>query len=522
MGIIIDLVCLVFLFAFLVIRLKYELQMMQQNSYRNERYAKWLTSDIRNINRILITGIFILSCIFINYTWLKIFVSFYAILGIILELKKKYKKVLVYTNRAIRLHITSSLLSLLLITFTFFISKNINFAILAELLLTVLSFAVLIIANIINAPVELAINRRYYNDAKKILSLHKDLIIIGITGSYGKTSTKHYLHRILSEKYNVLMTPGSYNTTLGVVRTIRENLKPYHEVFIVEMGAKQIGDIKAICDLVHPTIGILTSVGAQHLESFKTIENVQKTKFELIDALPEKGLAALNADFEYVVSRKVKNVGTISYYSFFNKDVDYYIENIQYADKGTDFNVRQKDGTTDCLSTKIVGKHNLSNILAGVIVAKYLNVEMNAIKYAVSHIEQVEHRLNIRQTPAGITIIDDAYNSNPNGAEMALEVLKGFQSGQRIVVTPGMIELGNKQFEYNYNFGRQISTSADYAIIIGEYNREAIVRGLRDNSFDNDKLYLATSFDDAMKHLSDKMVKGSVVLYENDLPDTFK
>ena len=522
MSIIIDFLCLVSLLAFLVVRLKYELQMTQQNSYRNERYAKWLKSDIKNINRILIAGIFILSCIFINYTWMKILVSFYSILGIIFELKKKYKKVLVYTNRAIRLYITSSLISLLLITITFFISKNINFALLAGLLLTVLSFAVLIIANLINAPIELAINRRYYNDAKKILSQNKDLIIIGITGSYGKTSTKHYLHRILSEKYNVLMTPGSYNTTLGVVRTIRENLKPYHEVFIVEMGAKQIGDIKEICDLVHPTIGILTSVGEQHLESFKTVDNVQKTKFELIDSLPEKGLAVLNADFEYVVSRKVENVDNISYYSFFNKDVDFYIENIQYSNNGADFTIKQKDGVTDCLSTKIVGKHNLSNILAGIIIAKYLNVEMNAIKYAVSHIEQVEHRLNIRQTPAGITIIDDAYNSNPSGAEMALEVLKGFQSGQRIIVTPGMIELGDKQFDYNYNFGRQISTSADYAVIVGEYNREAIVKGLKDNNFDNDKLYSATSFNDAMKHLNNKLTKGSVVLYENDLPDTFK
>jgi len=522
MSIIIDVFCLVSLFAFLITRIKYELQMMQQNSYRNERYAKWLKSDIRNINRILILGLLILSCIFINYTWLKIFISVYSIIGVIYELKKKYKKVLVYTNRVIRLYITSSLLSLLLISITFCISKNINFAILSVLLLNVLSFAILIIANILIAPVELAINRRYYNDAKRILQQNKGLIIIGITGSYGKTSTKHYLHRILSEKYNVLMTPGSFNTTLGVVRTIREHLKPYHDVFIVEMGAKQIGDIKEICDLVHPATGILTSVGEQHLESFRTVANVQKTKFELIDALPEDGLAVLNADFEHVASRKVENVNEISYYSFFNKDVDFYIENIQYSDKGTDFTIRQKDGATDCFSTKIVGKHNLSNILAGIIVAKNLNVEINAIKYAVSHIEQVEHRLNIRRTPGGITIIDDAYNSNPSGAEMALEVLSGFQSGQRIVVTPGMIELGEKQFDYNYNFGKQISTSADYAVIVGEYNRDAIVKGLKDSNFNNDKLYLAASFNDAMKHLNEKLTKGSVVLYENDLPDTFK
>ena len=137
----------------------------------------------------------------------------------------------------------------------------------------------------------------YINDAKQMLAQMPDLKIIGITGSYGKTSTKHYLNRILSEQFDVLMTPGSFNTPMGVVRTVREMMKPYYYVFIVEMGAKQLGDIKEICDIVHPEIGIVTAVGEQHLESFKSIENVQRTKFELVEALPENGFAVLNDDF---------------------------------------------------------------------------------------------------------------------------------------------------------------------------------------------------------------------------------
>ena len=136
----------------------------------------------------------------------------------------------------------------------------------------------------------------------------KSCFMIGITGSYGKTSTKHYLNRILSEQFEVCMTPGSFNTTMGVIRTIREYLKPYDTVFICEMGAKQPGDIKEICDLVHPSVGIITAVGEQHLESFKTIENVQRTKFELIDSLPADGLAIVNDDFEWVANRKVSDV----------------------------------------------------------------------------------------------------------------------------------------------------------------------------------------------------------------------
>ncbi|MDR1096664.1 MAG: UDP-N-acetylmuramoyl-tripeptide--D-alanyl-D-alanine ligase [Tannerella sp.] len=521
MDTVIPVLCLVSSFAFLMIRFKYELQMMQQNSYRNDRYAKWLKSDLSSINRILISGAFVISAIFLNHTWLKIIITLFSVAGIFYELTRKYKKALVYTHRAIRLHLTASLVSLLSVAAAFFFTGNFNVPLLTVWLLDVLSFAVLMLSNKMNAPVESAINRGYRKDAKRILEQHKDLIVIGITGSYGKTSTKHYLHRILSEKYNVLMTPGSYNTTLGVIRTVREHLKSCHEVFIVEMGAKQTGDIKEICDLVHPSIGILTSVGEQHLESFKTIENVQKTKFELIDSLPENGLAVLNADFEHITSRRVNHVKTF-YYSFSNDRADCHIEDVRYSNSGTSFTVKQKDGTTDSFSTKITGRHNLSDILAGILVAGYLNVEKNATGYAVNHIEQVEHRLNIRQTQAGITIIDDAYNSNPHGAEMALEVLKGFQSGKRIIVTPGMIELGDRQFDCNYTFGKQLSDAADYVIIVGAYNREAIVKGLKDGGFDEEKLYQASSFNDAMKHINPRLAKGDVILYENDLPDTFK
>ena len=121
-----------------------------------------------------------------------------------------------------------------------------------------------------------------------------NITVIGITGSYGKTSVKFYLNKLLSAKYNVLMTPESFNTPLGVVKTIRTSLKATHEIFICEMGAKNINDIKEICDIVHPKHGVITSIGPQHLESFKTVENVVKTKFELADAIDKNGMVFLN------------------------------------------------------------------------------------------------------------------------------------------------------------------------------------------------------------------------------------
>ena len=143
------------------------------------------------------------------------------------------------------------------------------------------------------------ISHGYVKDARRILESMPGLTVIGITGSYGKTSTKNFLHSLLSVKYNVLMTPESYNTTMGVVRTVRERLRPTHQVFIVEMGAKNPGDIREICDLVRPKYGMITSIGEQHLETFKTLDNIIKTKFELADAIPRRD-CLLNLDNRYI------------------------------------------------------------------------------------------------------------------------------------------------------------------------------------------------------------------------------
>ena len=349
-----------------------------------------------------------------------------------------------------------------------------------------------------------------------------DLKIIGITGSYGKTSTKHYLQRILSEQFDTLMTPGSFNTTLGVIRTVREYLKPYNEVFIVEMGAKQKGDIKEICDLVHPSIGIITAVGPQHLESFKTLENVRDTKFELADALPADGLAVLNDDFGMVANRDVTNTHVKRYAVKNTTNASFTAEDIVYSSSGTRFAVRGPEGFEMIVETKLVGECNIANLLAAIIVALELGMNTEKIRYAVSQIEQVEHRLSIKRTPGGVTILDDAFNSNPSGSAMALDVLAMMQGGRRIVVTPGMIELGESQYNLNYQVGRHIAECADLAFVVGLYNREAIVKGICEGGMDESKIHTFNSFAEAQTFLNGNLKSGDFVLYENDLPDTFK
>ena len=275
-------ITLIAFFNFLA-ELRRDLMMMQQNSYRNERYTRWLktSGDTTSWQRLTALCVLLISM----SPFASSIVSFgiiaaFALGPLIYLTTRKYKKPLVWTPRAKRIYSVGIVISALLtLAITLCSQSSGIYSVLYVICLTFLGLYcgshIIIMSSVwLLAPVERRINDGYRNDAARILSSMPGLTVIGITGSYGKTSTKHYLNRILSEQFEVLMTPGSYNTTLGVIRTIRELMKPYTEIFICEMGAKNIGDIKDICDLVHPSIGIVTAVGPQHLESFKTIENV--------------------------------------------------------------------------------------------------------------------------------------------------------------------------------------------------------------------------------------------------------
>ncbi|WP_304506492.1 Mur ligase family protein [Duncaniella muris] len=514
----------------LVFEFRRQLMMLQQNSYRNDRYSRWLSTSQDSTSAMrLVSGAVLLASLstLTPAIWISAgLICAVSLTNTIILVRKKYKKPLVMTRRASRILLTMLLLAAIPTVICLFVcqAQGASLIFVVDIILAAFCFSqsFALVANWLLKPVEANINRKYYQDAERILRGMPDLKIIGVTGSYGKTSTKHYLNRILSEKYDVMMTPGSFNTTMGVIRTVREYLKPYNEVFIVEMGAKQPGDIKEICDLVHPEIGIVTAVGEQHLESFKTIENVQRTKFELIDSLPTDGLAVVNNDFPFVANRKVDNVKCIRYAVSECGPAQYIAEDIRYSAHGTSFTVVTPTGEKFGFSTHLVGECNVSNLLAAIIVALRLEVPIEKIRYAVNDIQQVEHRLNMKRTPGGVTIIDDAFNSNPTGSKMALDVLKMMTGGRRIIVTPGMIELGERQEELNAKFGEYIAGAADIAIIVGHYNREAIISGIKSTDTTSLDVHTVNSFSEAQQLLATTLKPGDTILYENDLPDTFK
>lgn len=506
--------------------------MMQQNSYRPERYMRWLRSSGDTTSYARILGMLVFFGSLATFTiplWGVVLIVVFSAGSAITLFGKKYKKPLVVTARVRRIFGVMALLTLIVsggvFAWAYFQAGGVLNALFYVAVATVglycVSHMIVLAAIWILKPVEARINKGYYDDAARILAGMHGLTVVGITGSYGKTSTKHYLNRILTEHFEVLMTPGSYNTTLGVIRTIREMMKPYTQVFICEMGAKQPNDIKEICDLVHPAVGIVTAVGPQHLESFKTIENVQRTKFELVDALPANGLAVVNNDFPMIASRKVDNVPVVRY-GVTNTDARCVAKDIAYGPTGTDFTMVMADGSEHRFHTRLVGECNVSNLLAAIVVAQHLGVPAEKIRRAVDRIEPVEHRLSMKRTPGGITIIDDAFNSNPSGSSMALDVLSGMTGGKRIVITPGMIELGDSQWELNMQFGKKIAETADVAIVVGEYNRDAIVEGIQSVNNPSLRMELVDTFKASQELLATFVAPGDYILYENDLPDTFK
>ena len=368
-------------------------------------------------------------------------------------------------------------------------------------------------------PIEKGISELYFRDAQRILQSRKDLIRIGITGSWGKTSVKFILGTILEEKYHTLVTPASFNTPMGVTKVIRSRLEPGHRVFVAEMGARHVGDIKEMCRLVHPEIGILTSVGPQHLDTFKTLDRVIKTKYELIDALPADGRSffADDGDICRNLYEKTTKEKTISGLDPTYDDV--WAENITYSPEGSEFDLCRKGERTPCHS-QLLGELNIRNILLCASVAFGLGLTAEQIARGIEKIRPIEHRLQLIRNPGGMSVIDDAFNSNIRGARQAFQVLKAFPE-KRIVVTPGMVELGEKEYEMNREFGEAMADCCDRAILVGKKRSQAISEGLLAGGFAESNIHVVSSLDEATTLLRQIVTPGDTVLFENDLPDNY-
>jgi UDP-N-acetylmuramoyl-tripeptide--D-alanyl-D-alanine ligase len=377
-------------------------------------------------------------------------------------------------------------------------------------------------ANRALAPVQRHINARFERAAIDKLRAVSPRVI-GVTGSYGKTTTKVCIGAVLSEQAGTLITPASFNSRLGVIRTINEHLEPGHESFVVEMGMYRKGDIAELCELVHPTIGVLTAIGPVHLERLGTIEAIADAKAELARALPPGGTLVANGDdprVRAIADALGEGVGCVRY-GIDAPDASVRAEAIELADGRTTFILVIGDQRAP-VSTGLLGRHNVSNLLAAAAVGHVSGMPLERIVAGLSKVEPPDHRLAPIPNPrAGVIVIDDAYNSNPAGAAAALEVLGDHPAKRRILVTPGMVELGDEEEALNDQFGRQAAGVCDHVILVGPERTRPIVRGLRAGGFDPDAITVVRDIGEATTVLAGLTRAGDVILFENDLPDMY-
>jgi UDP-N-acetylmuramoyl-tripeptide--D-alanyl-D-alanine ligase len=372
-------------------------------------------------------------------------------------------------------------------------------------------------------PLESLVARRFLAAAALRMRSYPGKVV-GITGSYGKTSTKLIAADLLAARYRVQKTGAGVNTTMGITRIIREELRDDAELFVVEMSAYGPGEIREVCDLTRPALGILTAVGVQHLERFGTPEAIAEAKYELIAALPAGAPAVINADDPTcrTLAERARREGKRVLLYGLEERPGLAVQGriLQVGRRGTRFAAAAASGETQEFDTPLLGRWNISNILAGLAVGVELGIPLAAMAPAVAALSPAPRRLEIREE-GGITRILDVANANPRGAEMALEVLQQFSGGSRILITPGMVELGSVEAEENFRFGERAAESCDYVVLVGPEQTRPIREGLAARGFPAERLRVARNADEVADLLAAIVKPGDVLLYENRLPDTY-
>ena len=513
------------------------LQILQLSGYKIKGYNVWLKdTKARYISRIAMLTFLSLACVLVTnalfdvyhqdsiYSYLGlIFYIYFSIVFIIHMVNSPQKTPLAQTRRMARL---ISCLFVLCMGITFVLiwvcTEWLYFIKFGVMVLTPLLLPVLVpLAHFIMLPLETFIRWNYIRKAKKKLASRPDLIRIGITGSYAKTSVKHILFDMLSEKYNVCMSPHSFNTPMGLTKVVLKYLKPENQILIAEMGAKQVGDIAYLCNIINPQHAIITGIGSQHLETFGSVENIKKTKKELVLALLENANVVFN--MENKGARELFEECTLKnkFLAGFGEDSELKVSNVDITSNGMTFTLEYNGKSKKCTSN-LIGKHNLENILLSATLALKLGVSLEGVARAISELQPVAHRLEVIRNQ-NITVLDDAFNSSVEGSTAAVEVLSSFKDSVKICITPGMVEMGQEEFNVNEHFGEQLGKVCDYVIVVNKVNQEALKKGLESTDIAKENIILVDTLKQAKARLNELITpdKNYVVLFENDLPDNY-
>ena len=506
-------------------RLLTYLHIFQQEEYDGPRFLKWLLKSLA-WDRRLSLALLALSIVELILPagfaprWL-----FVALVGALClgaaaiegDPRKTAKKPLAMTARAKRIYaIALALLAIVGVAAAVLTNWAAIWLVPAQLVPVAL-----VIANLILAPFEARVQRRYWDEARAILQRH-DPIVIGITGSYGKTSVKHILGHVLETAAPTLITPGSVNTAMGIARIVRERLAAHHRYLVVEMGAYGIGSIRRLCELTPPKLGIITAIGKAHYERFKTLDAVAKAKFELAEAARDNGgTAIIAADVlelawpREFVARHRDRVVTVGA----DTAADLMIDSLRQEPDGILAEVQWR-GARYVLRAPLYGLHQGRNVALAFAAACNLRLPPEDVVASLRSTPQIAHRLEVKRQGDGAILIDDAYNSNPVGFASALGLLDALRQpgGRRILVTPGMAELGSEHEAEHTRIGRLAGAHADVLVAVAPHRVAPLVAGFSEAASEGRVVSCAT-FADARAWLEGNLTGHDVVLIENDLPD---
>jgi len=431
---------------------------------------------------------------------------------------KIFRKKLVFTQKILTLISLSLLISVFLISTIYYLLTPAHYLLfLIWYLIIFFSYLpLLLVSYFLIFPIDYLIKFLIVFFATKKIAQFPKIIIIGIAGSYGKTSFKEMLFTILSQKFNVVKTPESFNTPLGISQTILKKLNQNTQIFIVEMGEYYPGDIKKICQIAKPNIAIITGINEAHLERLKTLQNTVATIFEVAQNMEQKGLLILNEKNELIKKHFSEFIKSQEVYLYGNQYKQ--IKDIQFREDLPGYSI---DFSGLCLLS-ILGEYNLYNLDAIIYLAQKLKMTDEEIKESINKIKPVPHRLQpLFNRQNNILMIDDSYNGNPHGVEEAIKTLSLFKR-RKIYVTPGLVEMGKKKQQVHEQIGKSLAKVADLVILTKNSVTPYIEKSLLKNNFAPEKIVTFHSGNETYAKLGKILQSGDVILLQNDWPDNYQ
>ncbi len=516
------------------LRLRRQARFYQIEEYLSGRYLRWLLADRSRalpFRSLVAAFVALVLAARLGGSLGDIGAAFAGLVAVYPPGEGEVKKALVMTARVRRILLVASILSAIPLVAALATEP-------ATIAVSATGFAVwllsplwLVAGNCLLHPLDALLRQRYLRQARQTLAQTQPKII-GITGSYGKTTTKTFLRELLSLRYQTYATPKSYNTLMGISLAINRDLAEDYrtEVFISEMGAYVEGEIARICQLTPPDIAIITEIGPQHLERFGSLDNVQKAKYELVANLPPEGVAVFNWDNPYIRAMHERGYPatrlTVSRQLPLEEaraqEIDWLASDISESLTGLSFRVVDvANDESAYVETRLHGEHNVSNLLLCIAVARHESIPLRDIAGRIRSLQPAESRLVRETTAAGITIINDAYSANPKGIVSALKLLGMHEGGARLLITPGMIELGALQDDENHKLGLLATEYATDIILVGRGQTAPILRAIETTAFDRARVQVVDTLTESVEWYQRHLQAGDAVLFLNDLPDTY-